>query len=215
MAISTELVDFVKAGLERGVAKRDLDDVLRTAGWDREQINGAIGRFADVDFAIPVPRPAPYLNTREAFMYVLMFSTLYLSAYQLGSLTFDLINLWLPDRADHAMRELMLIDGIRWSLSSMLVAFPVFLYMARSIGHEVRADVTRRASSARRQLTYLTLFIAAIVLIGDMTTLLYNFLGGELTIRFALKVATAAIIAGTAITYFLRELRQDERALSA
>jgi hypothetical protein len=38
----------------------------------------------------------------------------------------------------------------------------------------------------------------------------YNVLGGELTIRFGLKVATAAIIAGTTFVYYLRDLRKEE-----
>ena len=215
MAISTELVEFVKAGLDRGIPKQELNVVLRNAGWDREQVTGAIARFADVDFSIPVPRPIPYVSTREAFMYILMFSTLYLSAYHLGSLTFELINYAIPDRADHVNQAQHLIMSIRWSLASIMVAFPVFLYMASLIGREISADLTKRASSVRRQFTYLTLFIACAVLMGDLTTMIYNFLGGELTARFLLKCATVAIIAGAGFGYFVRELRRDERALSA
>ena len=214
MAVSAELVEFVKRGLERGIPKSELDAVLRKAGWDRQQVSGAIAKFADLDFSIPVPRPTRYLNTREVFMYVLMFSTLYLSAYHLGSLTFDLINIAFPDSAERANSAQYVMMSIRWSLASLVVSFPVFLYMAWLIAREILQDVTRRASSARRQLTYLTLFIAAAVLIGDVTTLIYNFLGGELTIRFVLKIVTAAAIAGTGFVYFLRQLRHDEQALS-
>jgi hypothetical protein len=215
MAISAELIEFVKDGLRRGIPRRDLDGVLRDAGWDGEQVRGAIARFSDVEFAIPVPRPTQQLNSREVFMYVLMFSTLYLSAYHLGSLMLDLINQAFPDPAADRYQVAYVMSTIRWALASLLVAFPVFLLVARRIGQELRADVTKRASTIRRNLTYLTLFIAAIVLIGDTTTLLYNFLGGELTIRFILKVAVVAAIAGTGFGYYLRELRDDSRALAA
>ena len=87
--------------------------------------------------------------------------------------------------------------------------------MASLIGRDISADVTKRASSVRRQFTYLTLFIACAVLMGDVTTMIYNFLGGELTARFLLKCATVALIAGAGFGYFLRELRRDEHALSA
>ena len=59
-------------------------------------------------------------------------------------------------------------------------------------------------------MTYLTLFSAACALIGDVITLVYNALGGELTVRFLLKVITVALIAGTAFIYYLHGLRQDE-----
>jgi hypothetical protein len=214
MAISAELLEFVKTGLDRRIPKNQLEEVLRKAGWEQEQVTRAVGRYADVDFAIPVPRPSSYVTPREAFIYVLMFATLYLSAYHLGSLVFELINKAFPDAAAQQYESLRADSTIRWAVASIVVSFPVFLYMARLIGSELRADVTKRTSKIRKQLTYLTLLIAAAVLIGDVTTLIYNFLGGELTVRFALKIATAAAIAGTAFAYYLRQLRDDERALS-
>ena len=101
--------------------------------------------------------------------------------------------------------------AIRWSVSSLIVAFPVFLYVAWRIARGIRLDPTKRASRVRRQLTYLTLFVASCALIADGTTLIYNFLGGELTTRFGLKVLIVAAIAGTGFGYYLRELRADEK----
>ena len=54
----------------------------------------------------------------------------------------------------------------------------------------------KRTSKVRRWLTYLTLFASACALIGDVTTLVYNALGGELTIRFVLKVTVDSLPAG-------------------
>ena len=78
---------------------------------------------------------------------------------------------------------------MRWSISSLIVAFPVFLYLSWTTEREMR-DPMKRTSQVRRWLTYLTLFASACALIGDVTTLVYNALGGELTIRFVLKVVT-------------------------
>lgn len=214
MAISAELLEFVKAGLDRGIPKTQLAEVLRSAGWEQEQVARAVGRYADVDFAIPVPRPSIYVTPREAFMYVLMFATLYLSAYHLGSLLFELINKAFPDAAAQSYELMNADSSIRWAVASIVVSFPVFLHMATLISNELRLDVTKRMSRVRKQLTYLTLLIAAAVLIGDVTTLIYNFLGGELTVRFVLKILTAGAIAGTAFAYYLRQLRADERSLS-
>lgn len=96
--------------------------------------------------------------------------------------------------------------------------------LATGIGRKEIADTLRRAgwaehdikaamgaSRPRKWLTYLTLFVAGAFLVGDAATLVYNALGGELTIRFVLKVATIAIIAGGIFTFFLSEMRKDER----
>ena len=61
-------------------------------------------------------------------------------------------------------------------------------------------------------MTYLTLFLAVGFLVGDFTTLVYNALGGELTVRFLLKVVVVAVIAGTIFWYYLRDLRREEHS---
>jgi hypothetical protein len=162
-----------------------------------------------VDFPIPVPKPRPSLSAREAFLYLVLFSTLFLSAYQLGSLFFNFIDKAFPDPAI-SMSRLNFMDSVRWAVSSLVIAFPIFLFVSNYIGKQLSRNPIKRLSPIRRWLTYLTLFIAAGTLIGDLTTLVYNVLGGDLTTRFILKVITVAIIAGTVFSYYLWDLRREE-----
>src|SRR5262249_6784477 len=129
--------------------------------------------------------------------------------YNVADLLFDLINLKFPDPSDIA-RE-WTVRQIRWSLSSVIVAFPVFLSAAWLIARTIGRDPTKRASKIRSRLTYGTLFIASSVLIGDFTYVIYSFLGGELTVRFVLKALVVAVIAGTAFGYYLWDLRANEK----
>ena len=76
----------------------------------------------------------------------------------------------------------------------------------------LRKDPGRRLSRVRQSLTYLTLFVGAAILIGVVTSIVYNLLGGELTVRFALKVLTVGTIAGSLFGYFLRDVRKEEVA---
>jgi hypothetical protein len=201
----------VRAALGRGVPRPQIEEALRKGGWTGDQIRGAMSAFADLEFPIPVPRARPYLSAREAFIYLVLFGTLYIAAYNLGSLIFDFINRAFPDPATPFLSSPeYLRNSIRWSVSSLIVAFPVFLYLSWLTAREVSRDPNKRSSKVRRWLTYFTLFVAACALIGDVTTLVYNLLGGELTVRFLLKVATVAAIAGTAFIYYLRDLRHDE-----
>lgn len=217
MAVNEELLAFVRDALGRGLPRTQIQDALGKAGWTAEQARAALAAFADVEFPIPVPRAQPYLSAKEAFVYLVLFSTLYMSAYYLGSLVFDFINRAFPDPAQQtfAGSEEYARQSMRWAVSALVVAFPVFLYTTLLTDRAVRRDPVRRASKVRRWLTYLTLFIAASALIGDVTTLVYNALGGELTVRFILKILTVALIAGTAFTYYLRDLRLDEKESQA
>jgi hypothetical protein len=214
MAADKELTGFVKDALGRGVPRAQVAEVLRQAGWKPAQVESALASFATIDFPLPVPRPRPSLSAQEAFTYLLLFTTLYLVAWHLGRLTFHFINQAFPDPAQSSS-ERYVRESIRFSIATLIVALPVFLYVSRFTNRLVRSDASHRASPVRRWLTYLTLFVSACILIGDVTTLIYNLLGGELTIRFVLKVLTVGVIAGTALWYYRSELRLDERELKA
>ncbi len=97
MAINEELTNFLREGLKHGLPREQLEEILLEAGWPRDQVQSALGEFADITFPIPVPRPKPYLFAREAFVYLVLFSTLYVSAFTLGTLLFQFIDQAFPD----------------------------------------------------------------------------------------------------------------------
>ena len=208
--MNVELVEFTRAALATGIKREEIADTLRRAGWAEHDIKAAISAFADVAFPIPVPRPRPYLSAREVFIYLILFAALYDTAASIGSLIFELINRSIPDPIWEVPVQLS-NSNIRWDMAWIIVAFPLFIFTFRSVNRAVAVDPTKRASRPRKWLTYLTLFIAGAFLVGDAGTLVYNLLGGELTIRFVLKVATIAVVAGGIFTFFLSEMRQDER----
>lgn len=210
MAAATQSLElFVREALLQGASRQTIEAALTGAGWTAEQTRDALNAYAEVDFPVPVPKPRPYLSPREAFLYLVLFATLYLSAYHLGSLLFDFINRALPDAADpdNASRQM---QSMRWSVASLVIAFPVFLFVARHLGKDLARNPVKRLSAVRRWLTYLTLFVASTVLVGDLITLVYNVLGGELSMRFVLKVLVVGLIAGAIFGFYLRDLRREE-----
>ena len=209
--MNSELLEFTRRALEKGVAPSDVERVLIQAGWGKADVAAATNAFAAVEFPIPVPKPKPYLSAREVFIYLLLFTSLYLSAFYLGALIFELIDRAFPDPLANEFYASRSGDRIRWDIAALVVAFPLFLLIFRYVEREIARDPTKRASRPRKWLTYLTLFIAAASLMGDVITLVYNVLGGEYTIRFLLKVATVAVIAGGSFLYFLADMRKEER----
>ena len=202
------LPDFVRDALTAGASRTDVAGALGRAGWHHDQIDEALASYSDVAFAVPVPAPRTYVSAREAFLYLVLFSTLYLSAYALGSLLFNIIDQVWPDavRPNYGSDHM-----IRWSIALLIVGTPVFVFTADVIRRMVKADPAKRGSAIRKWLTYIALFIAAAFLLGDVATLVFHILGGELTTRFLFKVATVAVIAGAIFAHFLFDLRRDER----
>jgi Domain of unknown function (DUF5671) len=205
-----QLETFVKEALQSGSTRSDIAKALESAGWTRDQIASALDTYSDASFPVPVPKPRPSLSAREAFLYLVMFSTLYYGAWNLGSLLFTFINRAFPDPTDTTNYP-YLWDEQRWSTAAIIITFPVFFFMARYIGQQITLNPLKRLSPVRRWLTYITLFVSSVALLGDVTTLIYELLGGDLTIRFVLKVLVVAAIAGSGFAYYLADLRVEER----
>ena len=206
MAPTDPLERFLREALTRGIPRDQIREALAGAGWSQAQIEEALATFADLPVPLPVPRPRPYTEAGVAFQYAVLFVSMYLSAFHLGNLLYKLIDRAFPT-ADGIV--LPLLEAIRWPVSILAVSVPVYWYLYRRVMQEDQLDPNRRISPLRRKLTWLTLFIAACVLIGVFAGLIYSLLGGELTIRFVLKALTAGGIAAMAFGYYLRDLRLD------
>jgi hypothetical protein len=202
---------FVREALMRGQSKDAVAGALKKAGWSEDEVRGAVGAYADVDFPIPVPKPKPYLSAKEAFMYLVLFTCLYISAFNFGALLFQFIERAFPD----ALNPSYAYDGsaaaIRFSVSALIIAFPLYLWLSSVFAKAFAKDPVKRESKVRKWLSYITLFIAASVIIGDSIALIYNLLGGELTARFFLKVLAIMLIAGMIFGYYLWDLKRDEK----
>ncbi len=144
----------------------------------------------------------------------MLFSTLYLTAGGLGSLLFQFIDLALPDPLWSQPRIDAIPEIVRQSIATLVVATPVFLYTARANSRALALSPLKRTSPVRGWLTYLTLAIAAAVLVGISIDLVYNILGQDVTARYLLKVLTAGGIAGAVFVYYLSDLRRAEKEVA-
>jgi hypothetical protein len=204
-----QLESFIKESLQAGHKKEEITSILERAGWPNAQIRNALDAFADEAFSVPVPKPRPSLSARDAFLYLVMFGTLYYGVWNLVELLFIFIDRAYPDVA--TLNYYYYWDRQRWATSAIIITFPVFFFMAYYIGQQIARNPFKRLSPVRRWLTYLTIFVAVVAMLGDITTLIYYLLGGGLTTRFLLKVAVVAIIAGSAFAYYLLDLRKEEQ----
>jgi hypothetical protein len=145
-------------------------------------------------------------NARDAFLYLLAFSTLATWACALGSLWFRLIERWLPDPV---LRSYVydFRSTVTWQMASILVALPIYLFVMRLIVAETRANPDRIESGVRKWLTYIALLLAAIGVVSDLVCFVDFFLKGELTPRFVLKCATVLVICGSIFWYYFGFLR--------
>lgn len=205
-----ELRAYVRRALEAGEPRADIRASLSSAGWGAPQIARALDAWAELPGRLAVPRPRPSISAREAFTYLILFAALYLTAWYIGELLFDLIDIAIPDPVESHPSWARHGDSIRWSIAALLVGAPLYLWLTHKLNREIAADPVRRQSPVRLWLGNMTLFIAALIIIGALVSVIYNLLAGELTARFLLKVAVVAGIAAAIFGYYHAELEAGE-----
>ncbi len=203
------LQEFVEASKSKGASDEFLATFLARRGWPLDDVYAALGSYWERATGLTVPeRAAAGESSRDAFLYLLSFSTLATWASALGSMLFRFIERWFPDPVSHDY-VYNLRNAVTWQMASIAVAFPIFLLVMRTILREAQDHPERLQSAVRKWLTYIALLLTAAAMICDLIWFLDYFLTGELTSRFVLKALTVMIICAAIFAYYLGSLRWD------
>ncbi len=223
-----KLIRFVDHARDKGMDLATIRQLLLSAGW-KEKDTAEVFCTRDLELTIPEPTlvgPARARGpratgsiwprrARDAFLHLLSFGALYASTISLIVLFFTYLNFAFPDpawRTSYAqLQEILSI--IRLQLAIVIVSFPVFLTLWHYLLREVRRHPEKVAM--RRWLGYLSIFVGALALSGDVMTLIYFLLEGQLTIRFLLKAAVLFLIAGSLVLYLVFTLRSEAKTEAA
>lgn len=140
-------------------------------------------------------------------MHLLMIAMLYAAVVSFIALIFQYINVAFPDVLD--LYYPSILDTIRRSEATLFIVFPVYIALSWLVSRDFAKSPTLRDFKLRKWLVYFTLFISAVTIIVDLVALIYNFLGGDLTTPFALKVLTVLATAAAVFGYYLWDLRRS------
>ncbi len=154
---------------------------------------------------------------RDVFLHLLSIVSLVAVAVSFGTLLFQYVNVYFPDVVvDYGYyNRFGYFDQIRSALAALIVFLPVYVWVSRFIKKDISQNPEKRDLKIRKWLLYLTLFVAALVIITDLIVLIRSFLEGELTTRFVLKVFSVLFIAGSTFYYYLNELREARQVNEA
>ena len=206
MATAAPVSQFVRDALMAGRTRPEIRDALGDAGWSNREIDEALGEFFDSDFMPPVPRPRFYVTAREVFIYALLFTALAFTATYLVELVHNILDIWLPDSADTRYAYSSSVRQMRWAIAILVVSTPSFVWMTIYTDRRIRRDGSLRRSLVRKWVTYIALFVSALVFFSDATYSIYTFLNGEVTLRFVLKAATVACVSAVIFAFYLRDI---------
>jgi hypothetical protein len=91
---------------------------------------------------------------------------------------------------------------VSFALSRLLVAYPVYLVLMRQLNRDLASNREKYFSGVRKWLTYLTLWVAALIALGTLIALLSSLFRGEVSLRFWLKILVILVIDGGVLGYY-------------
>lgn len=203
--------EFLEKALSAGIPHQSLIGLLTAQGWREKDVYRALGEHYRKLLAIDIPhRSGAGASAKDAFFYLLIFSTLATWTLGLGTLAFQLIDRWLADPLFSNFQRPLATYEITWSLAAILIAFPLYLLISRVVLREAAADPEKLDSGIRKWLTYMALVIAASVFMGDLIAALAYLLRGELTSRFLAKSFVVLALSGGVFFYYFGGLRKTD-----
>ena len=145
------------------------------------------------------------MTAKDFFLHIAVIALLYTGTVALLNILFRVINVAFPQVSQYSY---FASTSISLPVATLIVVFPLFLFLANLLRRGYVADPSRKEYPVRKWLIYITLFIAGAVLAGDLVTLIYFFLDGqELTTGFILKILSVLVVTGAIFGYYMDDLK--------
>ncbi len=143
---------------------------------------------------------------KDVFLHLLNILTFYISVIGFITLYVQYINALFPDPLSFYYTRMA--NAVRLSTSILIIAVPIYLLTSWLLGKDLANNHEKRELKLRKWLIYFTLFISAVTIIVDLIMFVYNFLSGELTIQFFLKILVVLLAAAAVFGYYIYDLRR-------
>lgn len=215
MSRDNRIAEFIQKALDAGIPVPSFVGLLTSRGWTEKQAWSALADHYQRQTELEVPPPpGSGASARDAFFYLLIFSTLSVWTLSLGCLAFSLIDRWLRDPLFRGYGDPSSTYTITTSVAAMIVAFPLYLLISRIVLREAGADPDKLDSGIRKWLTYMALVIAASVFMGDLIAALAYLLRGELTSVFLAKSSVVLALSSGVFWYYFGGVHKSDPTAS-
>ncbi len=213
---SPGLMEFIASAKAHDVGDGTIVALLRRNGWSERRVYREIAAYYAGILGSPVPkRSGDFGDARTAFYYLLNFLALGFWTVALGQIFYVLIAHAIADPVHTRYYDYYgtssIRDQISWQLATVIVTFPLFAYVHRSIAKNLERRPDLYDSGVRTWLTYVALVIAACVVLTDAVWFLYQLIVGQLTLRFILDSIVLLVLGGGIFVYYLATIDGPER----
>lgn len=143
---------------------------------------------------------------KDFFLHLGAIVALYISVTSVLTLIFAIIDQIYPRPFQYADPY---ASGVSLAMAMLIVAFPLYILFMRIISGVEKISPEKRELPVRKWLTFITLFVAGVVIAIDLIVLLQKFFAGEeITLGFAFKVISIIVVLAAVFGFYLREIHR-------
>ncbi len=145
----------------------------------------------------------------DILLYLGIFISLVTSVTNLLEIIFSAIDKKFVDTLSGVYSYDITNDSTRMAIASLVVMFPVYILISWYVSRDIVRNPGKKDILVRKVMVYAALFVTVLTLIGTLVSIIYTYLGGDLTIRFELKALTVFFVALAVFGYYMYTLRRD------
>ena len=145
----------------------------------------------------------------DVFVYLGIGISLVVSVTNILQIVFRAIEQRFVDVIDMNNYVDIYSSDVRMAIASLVVMYPLYLGLSWYVAKDISKFLYKRDIAIRKVMIYTTLFITLCTLVGTLVSIIYTYLGGELSVRFGLKALAVFVVAGSLFAYYLYSVRRD------
>lgn len=150
----------------------------------------------------------------DFFLYLGIFISLITSVVNFLEIIFTAIDKRFVDSLSNVTSYDIYNDSMRMAMASLIVMFPLYVFLSWYVSKDIAKFLYKRDLLIRKVMIYVALFVTVLALVGTLVSLIYTYLGGELSIRFELKAFMVFVLALSLFGYYFYSLRRDYTKVS-
>lgn len=215
-----DLEKYIQNSREKKVPDEETKAALVKAGWAEEEVISALATKQSVSgsSALPPP-PVPRVGMWIAFLYILLFISLYVNATAFSQMLKIIADNFIKDSLDKGYYSgysyfSYFLGGsseITFYLATLIVSFPIFAPLFLYLKKQQLTKPAIKNLHARKLLIYITLVGTFLIMVFDSISTVYGFLNGLATGRSLTHFAITMLVSGSIFLYYLFEVKEDRK----
>lgn len=155
--------------------------------------------------------PTTFSKTKalDVFVYLGIGISLVVSVTNILTILFTAIDRKYPDILSTTQYLDSANSDVRFAIATLIVMFPLYIGLSWYVARDIAKFLYKRDILIRKVMIYLTIFVTICTLIGTLVSVIYTYLGGELSVRFGFKACSVFIVALSVFGYYFYSARRD------